>query len=76
MPREDAFRVEGVVVEVLSDRTCRAVLSNGHTLLGFLTRRMQAEIGAPRLGQHLVLQASPYDLSEGRIVGIKQKVDT
>jgi len=76
MPREDAFRVEGVVVEALSDRTCRVALSNGHVLLGFLTRRTRGEIGTPRLGQHLVLQVSPFDLSEARIVGLKQKVDT
>lgn len=76
MPREDAFRVEGVVLEALSDRTCRVALSNGHTLVGFLTRRMQDELGAPWKGQELILQISPYDLSEGRIIGTKQKVKT
>ena len=75
MPGEDAFRVEGVVLEALSDRTCRVGLSNGHKLIGFLTRRMKEELGPPRVGQQLVLQVSPYDLSEGRIVGIKRKVD-
>jgi translation initiation factor IF-1 len=75
MPREDAFRVEGVVLETLSDRTCRVELSNGHTLLGFLTRRKREELGAPQDGQHLILQVSPFDLSSGRIVGLKQKVD-
>lgn len=74
MPREDAFRVEGVVLEALSERTCRVGLSNGHQLLGFLTRRFQQELGAPRKGQKLILQVSPYDLSEGRIVGVQQKV--
>ena len=71
MPREDAFRVEGVVLEALSDRTCRVALSNGHTLVGFLTRRLREELGAPRKGQKLILQVSPYDLSEGRIIGVK-----
>ena len=76
MPREDAFRVEGVVLEALSDRTCRVGLSNGHQLVGFLTRRMREELGAPRLGQKLILQVSPYDLSEGRIIGVEQKGNT
>ena len=75
MPREDAFRVEGIVLEALSDRTCRVALSNGHTLVGFLTRRMREELGVPHEGQELILQVSPYDLSEGRIVGVKQKVN-
>lgn len=76
MPREDAFRVEGVVLEALSDRTCRVALSNGHELLGFLTRRLREQLGPPREGQDVVLQVSPYDLSEGRIIGVKQKVKT
>jgi len=76
MPREDAFRVEGVVLEALSDRTCRVALSNGHTLLGFLSRRMREELGPPREGQVLILQVSPYDPSEGRIVGVQQEFDT
>jgi translation initiation factor IF-1 len=74
MPEEDAFHVEGSILEALSDRTCRVVLSNGHTLLGFLTRRTQAELGSLYLGQRVVLKLSPYDLSEGRIVGTEKKV--
>ena len=76
MPREDAFRVEGIVLVALSDRSCRVVLSNGHKLVGFLTRRMREQLGAPQEGQHLVLQVSPYDLSKAQIVGAKQKNDT
>ena len=75
MPREDAFRVEGIILEVLSDRTCRVGLSNGHRLVGFLTRKMQEQLGAPHEGQRVVLQVSPYDLSEGRIIGVKHKVN-
>ena len=45
MPGEDAFQVEGVVLEALSDRTCRVELSNGHELLGFLTRRLREQLG-------------------------------
>jgi translation initiation factor IF-1 len=73
MPGEDAFLVEGCVVETLTDRTCRIVLSNGHTLLGFLTRKTQADLGSPCEGQRVILRLSPYDLSEGRIVGTQKK---
>jgi len=48
-------------------------LSNGHKLVGFLTRRMREALGPPRVGQTLILQVSPYDLSEGRIIGVEQK---
>jgi len=71
MPGEDAFQVEGRVLEVLSDRTCRVVLSNGHILLGFVTQKMRADLGSLFQGQKLVLRLSPFDLSEGRIIGVQ-----
>jgi hypothetical protein len=36
---------------------------------------MQEKLGAPQEGQTLVLQVSPYDLSEGRIIGVQHKVN-
>ena len=36
MQRNDAFKVEGTVMNVLSIRTCRVELANGHRLLGFI----------------------------------------
>jgi len=74
MPGKDAFQVEGIVLEALSDRTCRVALSNGHVLLGFLTQRQRNELGAPLNGQSLVFKLSPYDISEGRIIGMDKKV--
>jgi translation initiation factor IF-1 len=74
MSAADAFQVEGVVLEVLSERTCWVGWANGHRLVGFLTRRRQAELGPPRLGQRLVVQVSPYDLSEGRIVSVSRNL--
>jgi translation initiation factor IF-1 len=68
MARTDAIKVEGVVVETLSDRTCRVELANGHRLLAFVTGK--ARIGFARLGPGATVQLelSPYDLSAGRIV--------
>ena len=64
-----SIRVEGEVVEVLSARTYRVKLANGHRLLAFVSRRAQMKF--PRLvpGNKVILEMSPYDLSEGRIVG-------
>ena len=39
MPGTDAFRVEGLVIEVLPNRTYRVELANGHKLLGFVAGR-------------------------------------
>ena len=68
MARTDAFKVEGVVVETLANRTYRVELANGHRLLGFVTGRQRWEAGwLP--GERVWLEVSPYDLSEGRIIG-------
>ncbi|HWH72248.1 MAG TPA: translation initiation factor IF-1 [Candidatus Sulfotelmatobacter sp.] len=67
MARESAFKVEGVVVEVLPNKTYRVELANGHRLLGFRTGR--ARLSAPLApGQKVKLELSPFDLSEGRII--------
>jgi len=67
MSREDAFTVEGVIVEVISPRTCRVRLSNGHHVFGFVAGRRETP---PELveGKRLWMKLSPYDLSEGRIL--------
>ena len=67
-PGADAIKVEGVVVEVLPNGTCRVELANGHRLLAFVAGK--ARLGFARLapGQKVRLEMSPYDLSEGRIV--------
>ena len=68
MAGESAFKVEGVVVETLSDRTFRVELSNGHKVLGFVAGRTNQQFAGLRPGEKVKLQMSPYDLSEGRII--------
>lgn len=67
MPREGSYIVEGVVIEVGHNGTCRVQLSNGHRLLGFVTGKAKQD-SALRPGGRLRLQVSPFDLSEGRIL--------
>jgi translation initiation factor IF-1 len=67
---ESAFKVEGRVVEVLSAKTFRVELVNGHRLLGFIAGKAAKVELAP--GDRVKLELSPYDLSEGRIVGRKE----
>ena len=68
MPRTDAIEVEGVVVEVLPNKTYRVELSNGHRVVGFVSGRARMNFIRFGLGNKVRLQMSPYDLSEGRIV--------
>lgn len=69
MAKESAIQVEGNVVEVLPNQTYRVELSNGHRLLAFVAGK--ARLSFPRLtpGEKVKLEMSPYDLSQGRVVG-------
>jgi translation initiation factor IF-1 len=64
----DPFKVEGLVMEVLSSKTYRVELANGHRLLAFATGRMAASPARFAAGDRVRLQLSPYDLSVGRII--------
>ena len=68
MPRDDAFEVEGAVMDVLSKTTYRVELANGHRLLGFVAGKERWSHGPLAPGQKVRLQLSPCDLSHGRIV--------
>lgn len=63
---ESAFQVEGVVTEVMTARTARVRLANGHELFGFVPGRQKPVRLEP--GGRVKLQLTPYDLSEGRIL--------
>ena len=68
MPGVDPIKVEGVVVEVLPNKTYRVELSNGHRLLGFVPGRARLKFVHFGLGDKVKLELSPFDLSQGRIV--------
>jgi translation initiation factor IF-1 len=66
MRGEDAFQVEGRIIQVLTARTARVQLENGHELLGYLLGR-SAEGVRLVVDERVRVQLSPYDLSEARI---------
>ena len=66
MARADACTVEGVVVEVLPKMLYRVELANGHRLLAYGAAR--AGLAPLARGDKVMLELSPYDLSEGRII--------
>jgi len=65
---EEAFRVEGRVIEALPNGTFRAELANGHRLTAFVTGRTKKDFAGLQPGDKVKLQLTPYDLSVGRIV--------
>ena len=68
MPRNDAFEVEGAVMDVLSKTTYRVELANGHRLLAFVAGKARWSFTPLAPGQKVRLRLSPCDLSHGRIL--------
>ncbi len=68
MAREGAFEAEGIVVEVLPNRTCLVELANGHRLVAFGTGKARSSCARRAAGDKVRVELSPYDLSRGRIL--------
>ena len=65
---DEAFRVEGRVIEAMPNGTYRAELKNGHRLTAFVAGRAKKNFPGLRPGDKVKLQLTPYDLSVGRMI--------
>ena len=68
MPREEAIRVEGTVVEVLPNSLFRVELPNGHRFVAHTSGRMRLNFVRLVAGDKVTVEMSPYDLSKGLII--------
>ena len=68
MAGDEAFKIEGRVIEVLPNGTWRVELENGHRLTAFATGRAKKNFAGLKSGEKVKLQLTPYDLSVGRIL--------
>ena len=68
MAGEEAFRVEGRVMEALPNGTFLVELKNGHRLTAFVAGRTKQDFAGLNAGDRVKLQLTPYDLSVGRIL--------
>ena len=67
MAKEEPIQLDGTVTEVLPNATFRVRLSNGHDMLATLAGQMRRFRIRVLAGDRVTLEASPYDLSRGRI---------
>ena len=68
MPKEDAIRVEGKVLEALPNAMFRIELENGHKVLAHVPGKMRMHFIRILPGDVVSIELSPYDLTRGRIV--------
>jgi translation initiation factor IF-1 len=68
MAKEEAIRVEGVVLETLPNAMFKVELENKHRVLAHISGKMRMHFIKILPGDKVTLELSPYDLTRGRIV--------
>ena len=68
MPKEQAIRVDGTILETLPNATFRVELESGHKVLAHVSGKMRMHFIKILPGDKVTVELSPYDLSRGRIV--------
>jgi translation initiation factor IF-1 len=64
---KDKIELQGTVVEALPGTQFRVELDNGHEVLAYLSGKMRRYYIRVLLGDRVLVEISPYDLSRGRI---------
>lgn len=65
--KEEKLEMEGTVVEALPNTMFRVRLDSGHEVLAYLSGRMRKYYIRVLLGDRVLVELSPYDLTRGRI---------
>ena len=68
MTKEDTFKLEGKVEELLPNMMFRVTLQNGMTVMAQLCGKMRMRNIRVLVGDQVTVEMSPYDLSKGRII--------
>jgi translation initiation factor IF-1 len=65
--KKEKIEAEGTVVEALPNTTFRVRLDSGHEVLAHISGRMRMYYIRILLGDRVLVELSPYDLTRGRI---------
>ncbi len=68
MPKKEAIKVVGKVLETLPNAMFRVELENGHIIMAHVSGKMRMHFIRILAGDMVTVEMSPYDLSKGRIV--------
>ena len=67
MAKEEAFQVQGRVVQALANTQFRVKLDNGHEIIAHIAGKMRKHFIRILPGDIVTVAISPYDLNKGRI---------
>ncbi len=68
MAKEDTIELEGVVIDVLPNTVFRIRLTNDQIVTGHISGKMRKFGIKILLGDRVLIEFSPYDLTRGRVV--------
>ena len=68
MKKEETIKLEGKIVEALPNAMLRVELDNGFKILAHVSGKMRKNFIRLVLGDRVVVELSPYDLTRGRII--------
>ena len=67
MAKEEPIVMDGVVREARANARFRVELENGHLVLAHVSGKMRIHFIRILLGDRVLVELSPYDLTRGRI---------
>ncbi len=68
MAKEDTLKLEGKVQELLPNMTFKVELENGKVVQAHLSGKMRLRNIRVSVGDVVMVEISPYDLSKARII--------
>ncbi|MEO0275347.1 MAG: translation initiation factor IF-1 [candidate division WOR-3 bacterium] len=68
MAKKDVIRLEGTVIEKLPNTMFRVKLDQGPVVLAHLSGKLRLNFIRIEVGDRVVMELSPYDLTRGRII--------
>jgi translation initiation factor IF-1 len=74
MAKEELIEYDGTVTEVLPDGNYRVTLDNDHQILAYMSGKMRKFRIRTGVGDRVIVEVSPYDLTRGRI-NFRQKTE-
>jgi translation initiation factor IF-1 len=77
MAKDGVIEVEGTVLETLPNTKFIIELVNGHKITGYISGKLRENNIRILMGDKVVVEMSPYDLSKGRIKwrGVQKRTD-
>lgn len=67
-PKQSLIQMEGVVTESLPNAMFRVQLDNGFMILGHISGKIRRNYIKILVGDRVVVELTPYDLTKGRII--------